>query len=49
MHRWTKLIAPIAAVTLLLGLQMTTAVAQDAPTTAPAGKATVTVDRKSVV
>src|ERR1700722_6157369 len=41
MYRWMKWIAPMAAAALLIGLQMTAAVAQDAPTTAPAGKATV--------
>jgi len=40
MYKW---IAPIAAVSLLIGLQMTAARAQDAATTAPAGKATVSV------
>jgi protocatechuate 3,4-dioxygenase beta subunit len=43
MYRWTKWIAPIAAVALLIGFQTTAARAQDAATTAPAGKATVSV------
>jgi protocatechuate 3,4-dioxygenase beta subunit len=40
MYKW---IASIAAVSLFVGLQMTAAHAQDAATTAPAGKATVSV------
>ncbi len=38
-----KWIAPTAAIALLIGFQAVSAKAQDAPTTAPAGKATVTV------
>lgn len=40
MYKW---IAPIVAVSLLVALQITAARAQDAATTAPAGKATVSV------
>jgi hypothetical protein len=40
MYKW---IALIAAMALFIGLQMTAARAQDAATTAPAGKATVSV------
>ncbi len=40
MLRWTKLIAPMAALTLLIGFHQATLRADD---TAPAGKATVTV------
>src|SRR5580692_11677764 len=40
MYKW---MTPIAAVALLIGFQMTAARAQDAATTAPAGKATVSV------
>jgi hypothetical protein len=43
MYRWMKWIAPVAAMVLLTGFQAISAKAQDAPTTAPAGKATVTV------
>lgn len=42
MYRWMKWIAPAAAMALLIGFQAMSK-AQDAPTTAPAGKATVTV------